>query len=289
VATFHKFVDGREAFKHMLGEVHAHGDVRSPRGLKTFDLGYTTLELLSPFNALAIGMGRQLSKRVAAAEAIQLIGGFSDPQLLLQASPNFSRYIEPSGEFWGAYGGRIALGAQLPAVVRKLTDDPDTRQAVVTLWNPHLDNQVGKNDYPCTIALGFSIRHRRLELDVTMRSNDVWRGLPYDLFQFTQLQLTVANVLGVEPGHYRHHTYSLHLYAEDVHDATNVYLDDLDVRPAFLPVGFGGTPGGDIEGVMLRAHGVASGRFTDDEVASKGFTPMDPSERWYFDALYPAK
>lgn len=286
MATFHKFVDGREAFKHMLAEVHAHGDVRSPRGLKTFDLGYTTLELLSPYNALAIGVGRQLSKRVAAAEAIQLIGGFSDPQLLLQASPNFSRYIEPDGEFWGAYGRRIASGKQLENVVRKLTDDPDTRQAIATLWNPIRDNMQHKNDYPCTLALGFSIRHHKLELDVTMRSNDVWRGLPYDLFQFTQLQLTVANVLGIQPGAYRHHTYSLHLYAEDVHDATNVYLDDLDVRPAFLPVGFGGRTPGSISQAMLHARVIAS--LTGGPIEAP-WGDLDESERWYWNALHPAK
>jgi thymidylate synthase len=278
MATHFKYVDGRDAFKRLLQDVHENGDVRSPRGLKTYDVGYATIELLSPYNALAIGVGRNLSKRVAAAEAIQLIGGFADPQLLLQASPNFARYIEPSGEFWGAYGRRIAFGNQLPAVIGKLQQDPDTRQAIVTLWDPAQDNDPYHKDYPCTLALGFSIQRGKLELDVTMRSNDVWRGFPYDVFQFTQLQLTVANVLGLQPGRYRHHTYSLHLYADDVNEAMNCYFGGTDCKPDFMPEGLAdaNTP---IQEVMTRAREIAS---LEHEEAG-----MTESERWYWSALHP--
>jgi thymidylate synthase len=273
------FIDGREAFKTMLSYVHEEGEVRSPRGLKTYDVGYTTIHLLSPYNALTLGVGRKLSKRIAAAEAIQLIGGFADPQLLLRASPNFARYIEPSGEFWGAYGSRIAAGKQLPAVVRKLEQDPDTRQAIVTLWNPWVDNDPGHKDYPCTLSLGFSIQRGKLELDVTMRSNDVWRGLPYDLFQFTQLQLTVANVLDLQPGRYRHHTYSLHLYAEDADEAMNVYLGNVDEHVSVHPTGFSNNT---VDAVMQRCKWIAEG----SSVVEKS---LDESERWYWNALHPAE
>ena len=277
MATHFKYVDGRDAFKRLLQDVHENGDVRSPRGLKTYDVGYATIELLSPYNALAVGVGRNLSKRVAAAEAIQLIGGFADPQLLLQASPNFARYIEPSGEFWGAYGRRIAFGNQLPAVIGKLQQDPDTRQAIVTLWDPAQDNDPYHKDYPCTLALGFSIQRGKLELDVTMRSNDVWRGFPYDVFQFTQLQLTVANVLGLQPGRYRHHTYSLHLYADDVNEAMNCYFGGTDCKPDFLPTGFSNNS---IVPVMQRAKWIA-------EMSPVVEPSLSESERWYWNALHP--
>ena len=48
-----------------------------------------------------------------------------------------------------------------------------------------------------------------------MRSNDVWWGLPYDVFQFTQLQLTLARLLDVAPGEYTHMVGSLHAYERD--------------------------------------------------------------------------
>lgn len=290
MATGHlKLIDGQSGYRSILAHVLEHGEPRSPRGLNTYDAGYTTIEFTSPYDMLAVGVGRKLSKRVAAAEAIQLIGGFSNPELLLSASPNFARYVEPYGNFWGAYGRRIGL--QLPLVVRKLTEDHDTRQAIITLWDPDLDNMPGKKDYPCTLALGFSISKQQVDLDVTMRSNDVWRGLPYDIFQFTQLQHTVANVLGRHVGRYRHHTYSLHLYAEDLKEAHEVaYSDDLILNDHLQPTGFGNRTGEDVHGAMIRARGIAEGKFAEEvEVVGKGLELMDESERWYYDALHPAK
>jgi thymidylate synthase len=63
-----------------------------------------------------------------------------------------------------------------------------------------------------------------------MRSNDVWLGAAYDFFQFTQVQIALASVLGIEPGKYAHHVGSLHIYeqhygvAEDL-EKTNELVD----------------------------------------------------------------
>lgn len=185
----------------------------SPRGQLTYDLGPTTIIML-PEYALPLSCGRNVAPRIAAVEALQLIGGFADDDLVLWASKEFERFTEPNGTFWGAYGERI--GVQLNRVYHKLRADPDTRQAVITLWNPGLDNIPGKKDYPCTVALTFRIFKKRLELTTVMRSNDVWLGTPYDIFQFTQLQLTLADLLEVEAGVYRHVALSLHLYDDHV-------------------------------------------------------------------------
>lgn len=45
-----------------------------------------------------------------------------------------------------------------------------------------------------------------------MRSNDVHRGLPYNVVQFTTLQEVMAGWLGLEVGGYHHWSDSLHLY-----------------------------------------------------------------------------
>ena len=48
-----------------------------------------------------------------------------------------------------------------------------------------------------------------------MRSNDVFRGLPHDLFCFTMLQELIARSVGVELGSYHHMVGSSHMYEED--------------------------------------------------------------------------
>ena len=53
-----------------------------------------------------------------------------------------------------------------------------------------------------------------------MRSNDIFRGLPYNLIQFTTLQEIIAGWLGLEVGSYSHTVSSLHVYNSDL-DALN--------------------------------------------------------------------
>jgi len=213
VKTF-TFLNGKMGYKELVDEVRSGGRVRSPRGRKTLDLGPTTVVLRSPYDALPLGVGRNLNTKIAVAEALQLIGAFSDPALVDWASPNFRAFQEDDGTFWGSYGERV--GNQVIDVIRKLRSDRESRQAVITLWDPRLDNRQGKRDYPCTVALNFALVDDLLELRVLMRSNDVWLGTPYDWFQFTQLQLATAQSLGVDVGRYTHTTWSLHLYQDDV-------------------------------------------------------------------------
>jgi thymidylate synthase len=55
-----------------------------------------------------------------------------------------------------------------------------------------------------------------------MRGQDVWIGLPYDLFFYTTLHELVAGWLGAELGTYRHHVGSLHIYERDMESAAAV-------------------------------------------------------------------
>ncbi|MNP18299.1 Thymidylate synthase [compost metagenome] len=45
-----------------------------------------------------------------------------------------------------------------------------------------------------------------------MRSNDIYLGMPYDIFSFTMLQEMLALELNVELGSYTHMVGSLHIY-----------------------------------------------------------------------------
>jgi thymidylate synthase len=176
--------------------------------------------------------------------------------------------LEPNTqEFYGAYGVRI--GSQLNDVVRKLSHDRDTRQAVITLWSPELDNRPGHRDYPCTVMLHAAIIDDKLELTTTMRSQDIWLGTPFDVFQFTQLQQTVARACNVTPGTYRHITLSTHLYETNLPDVDRLTRD---VKDEWQPAGIG-RPGDSVGVVQVRALGLAS--------PSLPFNDPTDSEMWY--------
>ncbi len=263
---------GREVYPRVLEHVIKKGVTRSPRGRLTLDAGFTVIELSSPLDALPLGCGRALNTNIAAAEAVQLVGAFSRPDLLTQAAPGkFEQFMNGDG-FHGSYGDRIRQ--QVVYAVEKLHGDPLTRRAVATLWHAELDNIENMNDYPCTLALQFQLEGDALCMNTVMRSNDAWLGLPYDMFQFTQLQCSVANSLGAGLGWYRHTAMSLHLYSEHVVRAERIHESDRSPDTAIVQ-GFGRHFQQDpFPAVMRRA------RRTTTLVVNMEETP---SEQWYRD------
>jgi thymidylate synthase len=239
--------------------------------MPTYDLGPTTILLRSSYDALPLGTGRGLNVGIAAAEAAQLVAGYVDHTLLPRISPAFKQFLDPDTQrFHGAYGDRI--GTQIRDVVRRLKRDPDTRQAVVTLWNPLLDNASAR-DIPCTVALNFAVVAGKLELRTQMRSNDIWLGFPYDVFMFTQLQQSVARALELPPGPYTHGTWSLHLYKRDIERVEELRSDVPE--SVYQPTGFGAF-GESWLAIQRAARAVLDG-------TSDGTRPL--SERWYVDSL----
>lgn len=266
---------GSKLYLSALRHIIKNHRLRSPRDLTTLDAGFVVLELRDPTDGLPWQTTRRFNPNIAAAEAVQLVGGFSQPSLLTRASAKFETYMD-GDHFHGAYGARVMH--QVACAVTKLREDPATRQAVITLWDPWLDNQPGKRDYPCTVSLQFQVEPYAgaLEMNVVMRSNDAWLGLPYDVFQFTQLQLSVAHALDRVPGWYRHTALSLHIYETDLARAQQVESQGIQgtaftARAGWTALGFG-RPGDSFTDIMKRA------RRTTTELVNVEETD---SERWY--------
>jgi thymidylate synthase len=267
-----KYIGGMSTgYASILQDVIRHGDQVSPRGKTTYELTDVIIEMADVHDGLPTGTGRMLNPQIAALEALQLIAGTTRPELMFAAAPNFREYAEPGGFFWGAYG--VRTDGQIQHVVRKLKDDIDTRQAIITLWDPVLDNEPGRKDYPCTIGMQFRIRDDRLDLSVCMRSNDVWKGLAYDAFQFTQLQLTVANVLSIDVGTYRHHALSLHIYESDVNKAEDVKAG---IATHLEGLGDPNDPDEDVHAVIHAATDILDNKERD---------LVTWSEEWYIDRI----
>lgn len=203
----------RDGYVEICQRVLKEGHVVSPRGMKTREILPLTIHLLDPTDALPIGVGRKLNTAIASAEALQLIGGVSDPALMSRITTNFDRF-KNGGSFDGAYGPRIRH--QLPQMMKRLKSDRDSRQAIISIWDAAYDLfREDSLDYPCTLTFHFLIRDDRLVMHTHMRSNDVWWGLAHDAYQFAQLFLAVSNELNIEPGVYHHHVTSMHAYERD--------------------------------------------------------------------------
>lgn len=226
MAQLVKAKNNHEGYVKVLGALFGHGQVQESRNGKTLEVQDLIIEVENPLEMAPNGVRPGYSVSIGWVEGLQLIAGISDSALTAQVQPNFRNYMEhDTGEFWGAYGPRLV--DQLPIIVSRLAAEPDTRQAVTTLWDPEFDARGGKKDHPCTTAFVFQIRDGKLNMSTLMRSNDLWWGWPYDSQQFAMLQLTMAGVLEVPVGTYTHHAVSAHLYEPHWLAAEGVLNDPL--------------------------------------------------------------
>ena len=174
-------------------------------------------------------------------ELLWYLAGTDDVNFIEYYIPGYNRFSEANGRVWGAYGPRLFNQRgedQISKVISLLRARPDTRRAVIQLFNsddlgPELTNNRYK-DIPCTCLMQFLLRRDYLIMYVTMRSNDAYVGLPHDIFCFTMIQEIVAKTLGAKLGPYIHTVGSLHLYARDVEKAQS-YLKEGWQEPKAMP------------------------------------------------------
>jgi thymidylate synthase len=131
--------------------------------------------------------------------------------------PFYKKSAENDGSVRGAYGPRLFGGAraQYELIKSTLKTKPWSRQAVIQIFDQR-DIRRNYKDVPCTCNLQFFIRDGLLNLIVTMRSNDAFKGLSHDIFAFTMLQEILSRDLGIGLGTYKHMVGSLHIYNSDL-------------------------------------------------------------------------
>lgn len=165
-----------------------------------------------PTKNLVTSNKRNLSVRYAIGELLWYLSGSNKVKDIRKFSKAWDSLSDDGRTINSAYGYRIfeKFGFdQWEYVKTLLRRDPNSRQAVIHIKDP---DSKPTRDLPCTIALQYFIRDKKLFATTYMRSNDIWLGFPYDVFTFTSLQIKLAFELGLDIGEYTHIAGSLHLY-----------------------------------------------------------------------------
>lgn len=162
----------------------------SPRAVGTAELlGHQlVVEMTRPVLTVA---GRKLGYRFMCAEAAWMLSGDNRVATIAPYSRTIASFSDDGQTFFGAYGPKIQ--AQLAYVVNELREDPESRRAVINIWR---ENPRKTRDYPCHLSCQFLIRDHILYVIATMRSSDIWLGVPYDMFNFSMLGAAVALDVG---------------------------------------------------------------------------------------------
>jgi thymidylate synthase len=80
---------------------------------------------------------------------------------------------------------------QLEYIIDKLSKNPETRRAIMTTWNPNID--IHSNDPPCVISIQGIIENGYLNLTEYIRSNDMFRGWPLNMYALIRIGEYIVN------------------------------------------------------------------------------------------------
>lgn len=203
-----------EAWLQLLANVSLGGRVCHPRGMKIREIvnNSVAVDMKHP---IVLVKERRLNYEFMAAEAWWIMSGRRDVESIGRHCKAITKFSDDGETFFGAYGPKIS--AQVGYVTDALRRDPDTRQAVLTIWR---ENPPYTKDVPCTVAVQWLIRDGMLHCIDTMRSSDVWLGFPYDVFNFSMLSWHILEALrdegmDLELGTLHLNAGSHHMYEKD--------------------------------------------------------------------------
>ena len=218
-----------DAFRGMTFDILNRGIESSPRDMKTKEIFAPRIEIKDPKK-------RWLTSRVRNADIVYGIGEFfwymsatNELDYIQYYAPSIGKYSDDGKTLNSGYGFRIfnKWYDQWQNVIEILTNDPDSRQAIIFIRCPE-DGKLDTKDSVCTNTLQFFIRDNKLIMITNMRSNDLMVGFVYDVFCFTMMQELMALQLGVELGSYIHIPNSLHIYEPWFDRANEIVNEDIE-------------------------------------------------------------
>jgi thymidylate synthase len=218
------YKNSTDAFLIYLAKVKHYGNIVSPRGMETKELLSQRIVITNPTQRCIVLPERNDDIVAKVAETLWQLAGRNDIEWLSWYLPRAPEFSDNGYSWRGAYGPRLrewdnadpayhgSFTDQIEAIARKLRKDPDTRQAVISIWNPELDLLPGK-DIPCNNWLHFFIREGELHLNIAQRSSDVvWGFSGIDAFSWSVLHEMMASWTNTEVGDFTYFISSLHVY-----------------------------------------------------------------------------
>lgn len=192
-------------------------EMSAPRGSRILELEDYQFVLDMSDSPLTAFPARKLNLNYAKAEMRWYLRGRADDRSIEEHASMWPKIIQPDGTYFSNYGQYIFGQKQYDWVVEELFRDRDSRRAsIVLLRSDHLFES--NRDVVCTYGMNFRIRQDRLNMSVSMRSNDAIFGTTNDVFCFSVVYRMVFAALKFSwypellPGRYTHKVDSLHVY-----------------------------------------------------------------------------
>lgn len=173
-----------------------------------------------PYERVLFDSDRDANPFFHLFESIWMLGGRNDVEFLQKFNSTIGQFSDDGLTLHGAYGHRWRNHFdhdQIDGVIKALVGDPNTRRAVLAMWDPYIDPPVaaaGGKDVPCNTHVYFNVRpDNKLDMTVCNRSNDmVWGCYGANAVHMSVLHEYVASAVGRPMGFYYQVSNDLHIY-----------------------------------------------------------------------------
>lgn len=133
----------------------------------------------------------------------------------------WDEWMRPDGTIGKAYGYQIKKYHQVDTLLRQLTEDPQNRRMIVSLWN--IEDLPEMALQPCAFQTLWDVSDGRLNCMLIQRSGDMGLGVPFNMTQYAVLVHLIAQSVGLRPGLFTHVINNAHVYENHI-DALKIQL-----------------------------------------------------------------
>lgn len=215
-----------DVYPRLVSKCLEHGAQVGSRVASTRELHPAVIEFTNPRHRLVTSWGRPVNVPFALAEVLWILQGREDLEMLAHYNSRIHDYSDDGHFFNAAYGYRLRYNYsvdQLADIIETLQNEPESRQAVMTIWSPIQDRgwynpgtstrekRITK-DRACNVTSQALARDGVMDWTQYIRSNDLIWGLPYNLMQWTHIMEYVAEQADLKMGKLYWIANSLHVY-----------------------------------------------------------------------------
>lgn len=99
---------------------------------------------------------------------------------------------------------------QISQAVETIKNDPSSRRIIVSAWN--VAELPKMHLAPCHAMFQFYVADGKLSMQLYQRSADIFLGVPFNIASYALLLQMMAQVTGLQPGHFVHTLGDAHIY-----------------------------------------------------------------------------
>jgi thymidylate synthase len=165
--------------------------------------------------------GKQIFPKSCFIETEWMLNGYTNVNWLNEKGVKiWDQWADEDGNLGPVYGHQLLNfngTNQLKHVIEEAKANKYSRRLLCSMWNPSDLSKMALP--PCHYSFQFVIANNKADIVVSMRSLDLFIGLPYDMVMYASILQSFSNELNLVPNEVVINAANAHIYEEHISSA----------------------------------------------------------------------